>query len=677
METKMTQRRFLFLALIIVTWCLAYSLPVCAQSVDYGSLEALFGEPITTSATGTPQRASEVATNMTIITADEIRQSGSRSVAEILSRVPGLDILRTSSTDYDVGVRGYQQSFQPRLLVLIDGRQVFLDGFSRTSWDNMPINVDDIRQIEVVKGASSALFGSNAVGGVVNIITYSPLYDSNNVASLTAGTQATFAGEATTTVKVGDRGGVKVSAGGSGSDEFNVDRPANEAQIKKDPLKRYAYEQSLFQLAPHVQTNFDMTYSYDRAMTGNIQGLDTLNNTTTFSVRGGAIWDSPYGSIRSDTYWNHLRLEPHPPGGGTCTCFSNDLISSSLEDQFKADTDNTFRVQLLYRHRSTAIDTSPVFAQAPAQQEDIGTIDGTWLWQINNKLSWTNAARFDHQTLDETGTLASGPFFSGADYSHILNTYSDNSGLVYQYTDKDTFRLIYGRGVQVPGVLEYGFNNTVRSGGTVLDIEGNPRLKPTIVTNYEMDYDRALPEILSVAKFAGFYEVNRDVKAAFQTIGTRQMQGTTVVLQEDLNVGDSRGYGGEFELKGSHPDGYRWDFSYSYARAYDDQSLTNATNPGGYDGSTPRHHFRMIGGYTTGPWEFDADEQVLTSLRLFRSGSDQTTGGYNSLSGRIGYKINDNLTASISGTNLTSTLTQESPFPAIERQVFFTLTGRL
>ncbi len=175
--------------------------PAVAQMVDYGALQSLFGESVTTSATGTPQLASDVPTNMTIITADEIRQSGSRNIPEILSRVPGMDILQGSSTSFDVGTRGYQQASQPRLLVLIDGRQVFIDDYSRTIWDNLPVNVDDIRQIEVVKGASSALFGSNAASGVVNIITYSPLYDDNNVASVNAGTQNTIEGDTTVTSK--------------------------------------------------------------------------------------------------------------------------------------------------------------------------------------------------------------------------------------------------------------------------------------------------------------------------------------------------------------------------------------------------------------------------------------------------------------------------------------------
>jgi len=184
-----------------------FLIPACAKAMDYGSLEQLFNEPVTTSSTGTPQRASEVSADMTIITADQIRKSGSRTIPEILVMyIPGLNVLQEGVDAFDLGIRGYQQSYQPRLLVLVDGRQVFNDGYSRMSWDNMAVNIDDIRQIEVVKGAASALFGSNAAGGVVNIITYSPIYDSNNVASFTYGTQHTTSGDATATAKGGDWG---------------------------------------------------------------------------------------------------------------------------------------------------------------------------------------------------------------------------------------------------------------------------------------------------------------------------------------------------------------------------------------------------------------------------------------------------------------------------------------
>jgi iron complex outermembrane receptor protein len=193
---------------------------------------------------------------MTIITADEIRQSGTRSIAEVLARVPGLDVLQTGVNVYDIGVRGYQQPFQPRLLVLVDGRQVFIDDYSRTLWDNIPVNIDDIRQIEIVKGAASAMFGSNAAGGVINIVTYSPQYDRSEVATIAGGTQSSYSADGTASVK-GSWGGTKFSAGGLREDEFNSARyfsttagyPCCDQVPPEKPFHYYVTNSSEFNLS--------------------------------------------------------------------------------------------------------------------------------------------------------------------------------------------------------------------------------------------------------------------------------------------------------------------------------------------------------------------------------------------------------------------------------------------
>ncbi len=95
-----------------------------AQAVDYGTLEQMFGEPITSSVTGKPQRASEVPGDLTIITQDDIRRSGATSIPDVLQWVTGVDVRSYSFGDAQVGLRGYDQALNPRLLVLVDGRQV-------------------------------------------------------------------------------------------------------------------------------------------------------------------------------------------------------------------------------------------------------------------------------------------------------------------------------------------------------------------------------------------------------------------------------------------------------------------------------------------------------------------------------------------------------------------------
>src|ERR1700679_109808 len=132
------------------TFCVAgLSTPARAQSMDYGSLEKLFGEPVTTSATGSPQRASDVPANMEIITADDIRRSGARDVAGILRHIAEVDMLQWGTDDSDVSVRGYDQAYSQRLLVLVNGRQVYADYYSFTPWNTLPVELGDIRQIEV------------------------------------------------------------------------------------------------------------------------------------------------------------------------------------------------------------------------------------------------------------------------------------------------------------------------------------------------------------------------------------------------------------------------------------------------------------------------------------------------------------------------------------------------
>jgi outer membrane receptor for ferrienterochelin and colicins len=74
------------------------------------------------------------------------------------------------------------------LLVLVNGQQVYLDDLGRTQWYTLPVTLEEIRQIEIIKGPNTALYGFNAVSGVINIITYDPLLESVNSATLRGGT---------------------------------------------------------------------------------------------------------------------------------------------------------------------------------------------------------------------------------------------------------------------------------------------------------------------------------------------------------------------------------------------------------------------------------------------------------------------------------------------------------
>ncbi len=121
---KRVSFRHLLSFAVLFTAFLYAPLQASAQSINYGSLEQLFGEPVTTSATGKPQRVSNAPVDMHIITQDDIRRSGAKNIPEILRDVPGVNVLQSGREDYDVGIRGYNQSYSPNLLVLVNGRQV-------------------------------------------------------------------------------------------------------------------------------------------------------------------------------------------------------------------------------------------------------------------------------------------------------------------------------------------------------------------------------------------------------------------------------------------------------------------------------------------------------------------------------------------------------------------------
>jgi iron complex outermembrane receptor protein len=661
--------------------------PARAQSMNYGALQDLFGEPVTTAATGTPQRASEAPANMTIITADDIRRSGSRNIPEVLSRIPGLDVLRSGLSAYDIGVRGYQQPTQPRMLVLIDGRQVFLDDYSRTDWSNLPVNIDDIRQIEVVKGASSALFGSNAASGVINIVTYSPTYDDDTVVNATLGTQHQRTVDATATLK-GAWGGVKLSVGGLDAHEFRTPRPSFDGNITPEspdgtepPTHRYASASAVLAVADNLQANAELTYT--RSVSNFADNTDFnimgVQHDKSYSARAGLNWDSQLGAISANGYLNHTFVSIFENGAGEIGFGTKmNLFVGQVQDQFKIGSSHTIRIGAEYRYRDYRQYNNETIIQHPHLVQNFVSLSGTWLWQVSDKASLSNAIRFDHQTMRQAGEINTTGIFDYEDYRHTNDAISVNSNLVYNLTNRDRFRFSYGRGVMLPSLIQNGYSQIVDFGYPLLaDVEGNPLLKPTIVQDLSVDYSRRIQPLFSTVKTSLFYEWSRDITAPFLNGENVFVDGQPAFSNYAQNVGASHGWGGEVQLKGDHPSGVRWDASYSYVRVTDESAVRTNIN---YQGSTPRHHLRFLLGYSTGPWELDGSAQYVTGTDMVRNGFQSTTpvhtGGYASLSGRLGYRFAKRYVVALSGTNLSQKTTQVSAFPAVERQVFVSLTGK-
>src|SRR5207244_10283283 len=126
-----------------------------------------------TSVSKRPERLSDAAASIYVITGDEIRRSGATTLPEALRLAPNLQVRQVSAYGYAITARGFNNSSANKLLVLIDGRSVYTPLFSGVFWDAQDILLEDVERIEVISGAGGTLWGVNAVNGVINIITRS------------------------------------------------------------------------------------------------------------------------------------------------------------------------------------------------------------------------------------------------------------------------------------------------------------------------------------------------------------------------------------------------------------------------------------------------------------------------------------------------------------------------
>jgi len=120
------------------------------------------------------QPISQAPSDVYVITDEDIKYSGATDVPTLLRQVPGLEVMQTNAVDFNVSVRGDNQLLANKLLILVDGKSIYIDQSGQVLWKFLPVAFTEIKRIEVLKGPASAVYGFNAFDGVVNIITKSP-----------------------------------------------------------------------------------------------------------------------------------------------------------------------------------------------------------------------------------------------------------------------------------------------------------------------------------------------------------------------------------------------------------------------------------------------------------------------------------------------------------------------
>jgi outer membrane receptor protein involved in Fe transport len=204
------------------------------------------GETVVVSASRIDTALADAPATMSVVTSETLASTPAQNYADLLRGVPGVNAVQLSARDINLTSRQATSTLSNSELVLVDGRSVYLDFFGLVLWDFVPSNLGDVKQIEVIRGPASAVWGANALTGVVNIITKSPREQKGTTVVLSAGgfsrdagsgvgkgAGGIFGANATYADAPNSTWSYRVSAGYFDSDAFP--RPTGQIPVITDP----------------------------------------------------------------------------------------------------------------------------------------------------------------------------------------------------------------------------------------------------------------------------------------------------------------------------------------------------------------------------------------------------------------------------------------------------------
>ena len=222
---------------------------------------------VVTSVAKRPEKLSEVASAIQVITADDIRRAGATSLPEALRLATNLEVAQIDSRQWAITARGFNNVFADKMLVLIDGRTVYTPLYAGVYWDVQDTMLEDLERIEVISGPGATQWGANAVNGVINVTTKSAKDTQGSLVVGGAGTELRNSGAARyggrlapnlyyrVYAKYSDRGDSVRSNGRLSNDAwrtgqigFRVDRDAPAGDLLR--MQGDAYDGSIGQVGP-------------------------------------------------------------------------------------------------------------------------------------------------------------------------------------------------------------------------------------------------------------------------------------------------------------------------------------------------------------------------------------------------------------------------------------------
>jgi iron complex outermembrane receptor protein len=418
------------------------------------------------------QPISEAPSNVYVITDEDIRMSGAPDLPTVLRRIPGVEVMQTTGTDFNVSVRGDNQLIANKLLVMVDGRSIYIDASGTVFWKMIPVTLPEIKRIEVLKGPASAIYGFNAFDGVINIITKAPEEMKGSTVQFGVGEFGTISSAA---VHAGTQGrfGYRLSVAEDQNQQWRNREALSFRAYKFNVQTEYSFgANSKMSLSGGLvdSNRYDgpltqISISSDRPTQGYTFGSYTSGN---FSIR--AWWFGTYTSAESHTLPLLAGLlQTTDPNGGIDDKSSFNTYNIEAQHSFKIGADHNFTYGMNHR-RNTA---SSTFV-APTSGENRLGFYAQDEWHVLSPLTLIAGVRYDLDTF-------------------INPQVSPRVALVYSPTEGHTFRASVSLAYRPPTIDETHLDvrTQVTLPGpftTTFVTQGSSNLEPERITSYELDY---------------------------------------------------------------------------------------------------------------------------------------------------------------------------------------------
>jgi iron complex outermembrane receptor protein len=261
-----------------------------------------YEETVVVSASKTEEKLVNAPATMSVLGPRSILNASTQNFADLLRSVPGVNVTQVSARDINITSRGATGTLATGQLALLDGRSMYQDFFGFVMWDFLPVNFSEIKQIEVIRGPASAVWGANAVYGVVNVITKSPREMQGTTGTIGFGTfDREVAGvdrsagalwylSGTHAQAVNDRWSFKVSAGGYSQDPLS--RPSGIIPGSPAPGTPYPNYENEGTTQPKLDGRVDYDFEDGRKLTfsGGFSGTEGIMHSGIgpFDIQSGS-----------------------------------------------------------------------------------------------------------------------------------------------------------------------------------------------------------------------------------------------------------------------------------------------------------------------------------------------------------------------------------------------------